>query len=155
MSLVFEIDRESLLVRAASDVSVAILEESLRGEGLTLGLDAAPPSTGVADWIAHGAPGASSPYADPASHLVAGFVATRARSGEVLRVKPSPRRSVGPDLLALVFGMEGRLFALTEVHLVVRRQDAERVNEPHGVRADPPVSDAEARLFDAIGGVVW
>jgi alkyldihydroxyacetonephosphate synthase len=154
MSLVFEIDRESLLVRVAADVSVAVLEDALRAEGLTLGLDAPPPSTGVGEWIARGAPAAPSPYADPASHLVAGFVATSARSGEILRVKPSPRRSVGPDLFALVFGLGGRFFALSEAHLVVRRIAADPVREPHHVGGDPPLSEGEERLLAAIVGVL-
>lgn len=146
MSIV--IDRQSLIVDVDAATSLASLERALAAEGLTLGFAAM--DEGIGDWLARGAPGAPSAFADPADHLVAGFSATL-RSGRRIDIRPSPRRAVGPDLGALVFGAEGRFASLDRVWLRVYAKGARRVGLPTtGLDLDPPVSPEEATLLDAI-----
>ena len=157
-----EIDAQSLLVGVPADKTLDAVETALAARGFTLGvaLDAAGPrhaSTGspgavsVGDWLANGAPGAASVFSDPADHLVAGLDATLP-DGKKLEVRPGPRRAVGPDLTALVLGTQRRLASVDHVWLRIHRRDARRpaMALPAGVDLDPPVSDAESKLVDAI-----
>ncbi|MDB4935362.1 MAG: hypothetical protein JWP87_2334, partial [Labilithrix sp.] len=107
-----DIDPTSLLVGVPASKTLNSLETALAARGFTLGValdEAGPPDakTGAAgfitvgDWLAKGAPGAASVFADPADHLVAGLEATLP-DGKKLEVRPGPRRAVGPDLTALV-----------------------------------------------------
>jgi len=144
----FEIDRESLLVRVPGAATLASIERALQPEGLTLGVAAVDDT--IADWLARGAPGSPSGFADPADHRVAGLEATLT-NGRRLEIRPSPRRAVGPDLTALVIGANERFASLDHVWLRVHRQSARVVAlEARGLDLDPPVSDGEAALLDAI-----
>ncbi len=144
----FEIDRTSLLVRVPGAATLAAIERALEREGLTLGVAATDDAVG--DWLARGAPGAPSSSADPADHLVAGLTATLA-SGSTLEVRPSPRRAVGPDLIALVTGANERFASIDHVWLRVHLAGARRVTlTTEGLDLDPPVSNEEATLLDAI-----
>lgn len=145
-----ELDRASLLVRAAGAATLAEVERALAREGLTLGLGAgAPPrETTVAAWIAAGAPGAPDPWLDPVDHLVAGFTA-RLASGAELEVHPAPRRAVGPDLFALFLGMEERAGAITSAWLRARGSGRPRPL-PTAIDRDPPLDAREAAWADAI-----
>jgi alkyldihydroxyacetonephosphate synthase len=142
------VDEDSLLADCPAGVTLRAIESALAPLGLTLGVDGSLDRT-VGEWIEAGAPGAPSPFADPADHLIAGLVATSA-AGERLVVKPAPRRSVGPDLVALVFGQGGRFFALESAWLRAHRKDAPRVALAHGVRSDPDLTAAERGLLDRI-----
>lgn len=157
-----EIDAMSLLVGVPAGKTLDAVETALAARGFTLGvaLEAAGPrdaKTGsagaitVGDWLASGAPGAASVFADPADHVVAGLDATLP-DGQRLEVRPGPRRAVGPDLTALVVGTQRRLASLEHAWLRIHRRDARRpaMALPEGVDLDPPVSAAEARLVDAI-----
>jgi alkyldihydroxyacetonephosphate synthase len=153
------IDRESLLADTDGATTLGALEAELEAHGLTLGLSlgaSAGPGTAardetVAAWLAKGAPGAPSMFHDPADHLLAGLEATRP-NGERVVVRPAPRRAVGPDLVALAFGADGRFATIDRAWLRVHRKTARRVREPlpEGVELDPPVSAEESRLLDAI-----
>ncbi len=144
----FEIDRQSLLVRVPGAATLASIERALAGEGLTLGVAATDDAVG--DWLARGAPGAPSSFADPADHLVAGLTATLT-SGSILEVRPSPRRAVGPDLIALVVGANERFASIDHVWLRVHLAGARRVAMPiEDLDLDPPVSNEEATLLDAV-----
>jgi alkyldihydroxyacetonephosphate synthase len=146
--MTFEIDRTSLLVGVPGAATLASIERALEAEGLTLGL-AATDAT-VADWLAAGAPGAPSLFVDPADHLVAGVTATLT-SGTHLQVRPSPRRAVGPDLVTLLVGANERFATIEHVWLRVHVKGARRVALPTaGLDLDPPVSNEEATLLDAI-----
>jgi alkyldihydroxyacetonephosphate synthase len=157
-----EIDPISLLVGVPAGRTLDALETALAARGFTLGvaLDLAGPrdaATGAAggitigDWLAKGAPGAASVFADPADHLVAGLEATLP-DGRRLEVRPGPRRAVGPDLTALAIGTHRRLASVEHAWLRIHRRDAHRpaMPLPAGVDLDPPVSADEARLVDAI-----
>jgi alkyldihydroxyacetonephosphate synthase len=144
------LDRASLLVEVDANATLGACEDALRREGLTLGLDAIDPSSAVGPWLARGAPGSRDPWADPADHLVAGLTATLG-DGRTLAIRPTPRRAVGPDLIALVVGMSDRYARIDRAWLRVHRLDAPRARI-HPLRADrnPPLSSDEVALLDAI-----
>lgn len=152
MSIDIEIDATSLLVGVPATKTLDALETALAARGFTLGvsLEQAGPAT-VGDWLARGAPGAASVFADPADHVVAGLEATLP-DGKRLEVRPTPRRAVGPDLTALVVGTHRRLATVEHAWLRIHRHDARRPSMPlpEGVDLDPPVTEGEARLLDAI-----
>jgi alkyldihydroxyacetonephosphate synthase len=149
------VDHASLLVDAPGTATLAAVEEVLRAHGFTLGLflDRAPLEMSVAEWLARGAPGAPSSFADPADHLVAGLEA-RLPNGKVLVVRPSPRRAVGPDLTALAIGTGDRVARVERAWLrahAARKGGAVRPSYPlPGLDLDPPLGDDEARLLDGI-----
>lgn len=145
-----EIDVASHLVEAPGDAAIGAIEDALRERGLTLGLHDPPRAVTVDAWLADGAAGAPSPFDDPADHLVAGLVAVAA-NGERLVVKPAPRRSVGPDLVALVFGQKGRYLRVESAWLRVFDVGAPRVAHAHRVRPDPAVTAGEEELLARIG----
>lgn len=153
----FEIDKVSLLVSVPGAATLLSIEEAVAREGLTLGLDPhAITTVSVGDWIARGAPGAPSTFSDPADHVIAGMTATLTVDGSTttLDVRPAPRRAVGPDLIALFLGAQDRFGTIKQVWLRVHLKDARRPAYSVAVSPadlDPPVTNEEASLLDAIG----
>ncbi len=147
------LDRASLLVEVDGRTPLGVCDAELRADGLTLGLEGAAPEVlalDVAAWLAKGAPGARDPWSDPADHLVAGLTATL-HDGRTLSVRPAPRRAVGPDLIALVIGMEERYARVERAWLRIHRLDAGRPEvHPLVAERNPPLTDAERGLLDAI-----
>ncbi len=150
MSGAARVDLASLLVEVDAGATLGECEDALSGQGLTLGLDAVERDAKVGAWLARGAAGARDPWSDPADHLVAGLVATL-RDGRTLEIRPTPRRAVGPDLVALVVGMEERFARVEKAWLRVHRRDAPRA-AVHALVAErnPGVSEEEKRLLEAI-----
>lgn len=144
------LDPVSLLVDVAADVSVSDLEAHLAAEGLTLGLHEIP-ETSLGAFVARGAVEAPSPWDDPADHLVAGFTATHVATGERLVVRAAPRRSTGPDLFALVAGMNERYFVLDRATVRVHLASAPRVVLPFASASAPPPGDVELALLERLG----
>jgi alkyldihydroxyacetonephosphate synthase len=149
--LSLELDRESLLVGVPGAATLGGIEAALAEHGLTLGpVSASRPEATVGEWLAAGAPGAPNAFADPADHLVAGLTTTLA-DGRRLEIRPSPRRAVGPDLVALVLGAGDRFATMEHAWLRVHRRDARVPSAPlPGFDLDPPVSEAESKLLAAI-----
>ncbi len=146
-----EIDPTSLLVSVPASCTLDGVETALAARGFTLGviLDGRAPFT-IGDWLADGAPGAPSMFADPADHVVAGLEATLP-NGKKLEVRPGPRRAVGPDLTALAIGTNHRLATVTHAWLRIHRLDARRpAMALPATDLDPPMNAGEARLVDAI-----
>jgi alkyldihydroxyacetonephosphate synthase len=145
------IDHTSLLAEVPGEAKLDAVETELAAQGLTLGVVLPSGGPTVAEWLARGAPGAASVFADPADHVVAGLTLTLSGTGKRLDVRPSPRRAVGPDLLLLAVGAGGRFGRIERAWLRVHRRDAVRpcLALPGG-DLDPPLSDAESRLLDAI-----
>lgn len=143
------IDGASLLAQLEGTLPLAEAEAALAREGLTLGVEPLPAGATVGAWLAEGAPGAPSPWLDPVDHLIAGLEATM-KDGSRLVLKPAPRRAVGPDLIALLFGTRGRFGSFDKVWLRVHRKTSPRA-EPHAFEApELAPTEAEQRLWDAI-----
>jgi alkyldihydroxyacetonephosphate synthase len=148
------IDHASLLALVTADVALDALETELRKSGYTLAHEANPASISVAAWIESGAKGSPPWWQDPVDQLVAGFDATLV-DGRTFKVNPVPRRAVGPDLFALVFGAEGAIARLDRVWLRIHKVGVDR---PHTAPFFPPEavltaseSEGEAKLWREIG----
>ena len=97
-----------------------------------------------------GAHGARDPWTDPADHLLAGLEATL-HDGRTLSIRPTPRRAVGPDLVALVIGMNERYGRIERAWLRVHRLDAPRpMAHPLVADRNPPLSDEEEAMLESI-----
>lgn len=155
-----ELDRKSLLVHASGEVTIAALEDAMRAAGLTLDLAGVAPGTTVKALVEGGFLGARSPWGDPADHLVAGLHAREVacRMGRLLIVRPIPRRATGPDLLSLVVGMGGRLYAVESAWLRVHHVAAgDRPARPAPIpfaSHDPPLTADEDELWARIGAAL-
>ena len=150
------LDATSRTVSVSGKHTLAQVDATLAGHGLSLGLTAAAPdgATTVDAWLAAGAPGAPDPWLDPVDHLVAGYSAVLP-SGAVLRIRPCPRRAVGPDLLSLFFGHGGRCGQIHTAHLRARGRGAAPLDTP--LERNPPVGAREQewidRTVDTIGAL--
>jgi alkyldihydroxyacetonephosphate synthase len=152
---VIELDRKSLLVNASGDVTVGALEDAMRAAGLTLDLEGVAPETTVKALVEGGFRGARSPWGDPADHLIAGVTAREVACGmnRALIVRPIPRRATGPDLLSLVVGCGGRLYAVESAWLRVHHREHDRAARPAPVpfaANEPPLSPDEEELWDRV-----
>jgi alkyldihydroxyacetonephosphate synthase len=145
------VDRKSLLAQVDGKMTLAEVEASLALSGLTLDVAGAKGNgRTIASWLAAGAEGARQAWLDPADHLVAGCEVVL-KDGTRFEIRPAPRRAVGPDLVALVVGMSERFGAIERAWLRVHPVGVRRPD--HGGLAldpDPPVSEGEAGLLDAI-----
>ena len=142
---ILALDRESLLVHVRADSGFADVESSLSRDDLTL--DATYTGT-IGRWLEEGAPGARNAWLDPADHLLAGW--TGRIQGKTFEIRPAPRRAVGPDLLALVLGLEGRMIALESVWLRVHRIGVTRPTTEAFEGDGEPLNEDERALFDAL-----
>jgi alkyldihydroxyacetonephosphate synthase len=150
------LDETSLLLEAEGESTIAGVEDFLQSKGLTLGLDPSTETAAmkVADWIARGSPGAKSPFADPADHVVAGLTGTL--GARTIDIRPGPRRAVGPDLVALFAGTGDELGRVTKAWLRVHRREAVRPQmELPRIDLDPPITKSEGRLVDAIRAAMF
>jgi alkyldihydroxyacetonephosphate synthase len=143
------LDETSLLAQVDGTMTLGELETSLAIAGFTLDVAGAAGSTERVDaWLASGARGARDAWLDPADHLVAGLDA-RLHDGRALVVRPTPRRSVGPDLIAIVVGMAGRFATVERAWLRIHPLGIARANVgPLVGDRDPPLTDEEVRLLD-------
>lgn len=150
------LDETSLLLEADGRATIADVEDFLTAKGLTLGFDvsAETAAMNVAEWIARGSPGAKSHFADPADHVLAGLVGTL--GARTIDIRPGPRRAVGPDLVALFAGTGDRLGRVTKAWIRAHRRDAEKpLMDLPRVDLDPPITEAESRLVDAIRAAMF
>ncbi|MBX3183292.1 MAG: FAD-binding oxidoreductase [Polyangiaceae bacterium] len=148
------VSQEDCLITARGEARLAEVEAEVARRGLTLGL--APDtdlSISVADWLARGAPGARDAYSDPVEQRLAGFVA-RLPSGEQLGVRPTPRRAVGPDLSALLLGMDGQCLELEQATLTAHPRGQRSRDLPFAGPRDPAVSTEERALVEHVARTV-
>ena len=153
-STTVEIDPTSLLARAGGHTEMAALERQLGDAGLTLDAGFDEPGATVGEWLARGAPGARDRWLDPVDQLVAGFDATLV-DGRALRMRPAPRRAVGPDLSALFVGAAGRFGRIDAAWLRVHVRGVPRpVSAPFQHERDPRLSSGEAALLDDVAAAL-
>jgi len=144
----FALDELAQLAEVDARLSLGAVEALLDRANLTLGLsEAAPWSASVADWIALGFPGAVDAWADPVASRVAGF---EARVGSVhARVRATPRRATGPDLLSLFAGARGQVGVVERAQLaLVKRGTPPARAQSFCWDRDPPLTAAEQRAFE-------
>jgi len=114
-----DVDTKSRLVTVGSGVTGPQLRTALEQSGFLLGHE--PQShdiSTVGGWVATRACGQLSVRYGGIEDLVAGLEAVLP-GGRTIRTKVAPRRSVGPDIGALMLGSEGTLGIVTEVTLRV------------------------------------
>jgi len=145
------LDERSLLAEVDGSMTLAEVESALASSAMTLDVSGAESAREtVAGWLASGARGARDAWLDPADHLVAGLD-FRLHDGRGVVVRPAPRRSVGPDLIALVVGMGERFGKVERAWLRVHRVGVRRPNVGRlDVDKDPLLLPEEARLLEAI-----
>jgi alkyldihydroxyacetonephosphate synthase len=145
-----DLDSVSLLARVGADTELVALERRLYDAGLTLDARFDAPGVTVGEWLARGAPGSRDRWLDPVDQLMAGFDATLV-DGRALRIRPAPRRSVGPDLSALFVGTGARFGRIDTAWLRVHQRGVPRpVSNAFRLDGDPPVSRNEEALLAAI-----
>jgi alkyldihydroxyacetonephosphate synthase len=153
-STTVEIDPTSLLARADGGTEMAALKRQLGDAGLTLDARFDEPGATVGEWLARGAPGARDRWLDPVDQLVAGLDATLV-DGRALRIRPAPRRAVGPDLSALFVGAAGRFGRIDAAWLRVHVRGVPRpVSAPFKHERDPRLSSGEAALLDDVAAAL-
>lgn len=142
------LDGLSQLADLDAGLTLDEVENLLFKQGLTL--DASTSGcVRLDEWVARGLPGAPSPWDDPVSRPLAGFIG-RLPSGELCEQVAAPRRAEGPDLAACFAGTEGALGRLERVTLAVSRRGV-RVDPTPGVRpvSEPP-TPGELGAFDEV-----
>ena len=146
----FALDPSSQLVEVDARLSLGAVEALLSRTGLSLGLDEqAPWTSSVNTWVGLGFPGARDAWSDPVGARVAGFEATA--GGVQARVRPTPRRATGPDLLALFAGTRGEIGEVERITLAVEPRNATRPrSQPFRWDRDPRPSADEDRAFDLV-----
>jgi len=144
------VDAHSLLAHAPAGVRLSAIEDEARKHGATLRLDPAMLNVTLGAWIDAGCPGAVDPFIDPVDHALAGLDAKMPDS-RILRVRPAPRRAVGPDLVALFVGTRGRFGTPLAAHVRLHADGARRATtSPVTFERDPLPTEGEKRLADAI-----
>jgi alkyldihydroxyacetonephosphate synthase len=144
------VDAHSLLAHAPASARLGQLEDEARKHNASLRLDPAMLNVTLGAWIDAGCPGSVDPFIDPVDHALAGLDA-RMPDDRVLRVRPAPRRAVGPDLVSLFVGTRGRFGAPLAAHVRLHANGARTATTgPVTFERDPSPTEGERRLCDAI-----
>lgn len=113
------INRENMTVTAGAGVNGRHMEEVLNREGFTFGhFPQSMNSATIGGYVATAAIGSFSGRYGKMEDMVIGLEAILP-NGEILNVKPLPRRSSGPHLEALLIGSEGALGIVTQAVLKI------------------------------------
>ena len=121
LARVSSLDVESRTIHVEGGASLGMTEAYLRARGLTLGTveGAASERSTISAWLAQGAWGARAHADDPVDQLVCGLEVVLA-DGQLLTIRPAPRRAVGPDLVPSFVGGRACLGVIVGAHLVAR-----------------------------------
>jgi len=126
LNAILDFDEKSRLVHVQAGVLGPDLAKALHSWGHTLGHEPQSLSIStVGGWLATRATGQLSARYGGIEDMVAGLEAVLP-GGRVVRSKPAPRRSTGPDLASLMIGSEGTLGVITEATLRVHPLPGER-----------------------------
>ncbi len=126
MDAVLSIDETDMRATVQCGTPLRALEDALRERGLTTGHS--PQSQPIAQYgglVATRSIGQLSTLYGGIEDMVSGLEAVLA-GGEVVRVRPVPRRAAGPDLRHVLIGNEGALAFVTEVTVKVFRRPESR-----------------------------
>jgi FAD/FMN-containing dehydrogenase len=125
MNGVISLNERDMMVTAGCGTPLEYLENYLNGRGFTTGhFPQSLPLAHLGGLVATRSIGQFSTLYGGIEDMTAGLEAVLA-DGEVIRIKNSPRRSVGPDLRHLFIGSEGMLGFITEVTLKLFRYSPE------------------------------
>lgn len=119
MKEILAVDEVSMLVTVQAGLCGSDLEAYLNERGFTAGHYPQSLSLStVGGWIATRASGTFSTKFGNIENLVKGLVAV-AGNGRKIVLKPSPRKSAGPDIGEILLGSEGTLAVICEVSLTI------------------------------------
>ncbi len=147
---ILALDEDDLMVSVQAGVRLDVLEAYLSERGYTTGHY--PQSIALAQvggLVATRSCGQFSTKYGGIEDMVAGLEAALP-DGELVRVRPAPRRSVGPDLRQIWIGSEGTLGVITEVTLKIVPLPAERRLQAYAIASLAQGLDA-LRRFMRIG----
>lgn len=114
------IDEQALIVSAQAGAMGPAVEAALDSRGLTLGhFPQSIEISSVGGWLATRSAGQKSSLYGRIDDMVRGLEVVLA-GGRVVRTRPAPGTSAGPDLARLFLGSEGTLGVITEATLAVR-----------------------------------
>jgi alkyldihydroxyacetonephosphate synthase len=117
MSKIYDIDHESMTIRAQAGVVGIDLEEEVNRHGYTLGhTPTSLRASNVGGFIATRSGGSMSSLYGKIEDLTLGLEVVLP-NGSIINCKSVPRHSVGPDLRQLFIGSEGTLGVITEATL--------------------------------------
>ncbi|KAL8440657.1 hypothetical protein Emag_007845 [Eimeria magna] len=147
MQKIIYLDRDALILCVEAGAVGALLENQLRGFGVTLGHepDSLEFST-VGGWVATRASGMKKNVYGNIEDLVVDVVVVTAQ-GTLYQRNAAPRVSSGPSLQQLILGSEGTLGIITQVVLRVRilpelaLHEFTRCGDDHGAAGGPPMKE--------------
>lgn len=117
MNRILDLDRENHLVTVEAGMHGEDFEEALNAEGFTCGhLPQSLTISTVGGWAACRGGGQESSRYGKIENIVVGLKAVLP-NGEVLEIRPLPKRASGPSILDLIVGNEGTLAVITQLTL--------------------------------------
>lgn len=117
MDKVIKIDAENMMVTAQCGINMEVLEKTVNEAGFTTGhCPQSSPLASIGGLVATRSIGQFSTFYGGIEDLLCGLEAVLA-TGEIVKIRPVPRRSAGPDLRHLFLGCEGAWAFIAEVTL--------------------------------------
>src|SRR5579864_1425345 len=125
MNAILSIDPVDMMATVQCGVGLQVLEDTLRGQGLTTGHSPqSKPLAQMGGLVATRSIGQFSTLYGGIEDMVVGLEAVFP-GGQVARIKNVPRRAAGPDIRHIVIGSEGALCFITEVTVKLFRYQPE------------------------------